>query len=309
MFSDLVDDESILQRMRNELISVGRFVGEMTASRMNGEEFPIEVSAVVSNDILTSAQRIFILVFDISERKNHEKEREMLIQELTKSNTELKQFSYITSHNMRAPLTNMLTILDLIDRQTVQSDETLLMLDAMESATNHLNETLNDLIQILIVKGNSSIHCKELNLNDSLLTVKKSIGSIITENLARIETLFETPTVLFDAKYLESIFLNLITNSIKYAKPGIPPTIFIHSYLDKDDVLLVFQDNGLGFDFEKVKNRIFGLYQRFHNNSDSKGVGLYLVHSQITSLGGSIEVASEVGKGTTFTLRFKNKKS
>jgi signal transduction histidine kinase len=146
-------------------------------------------------------------------------------------------------------------------------------------------------------------------LNDSLLTVKKSIGSIITENLARIETLFETPTVLFDAKYLESIFLNLITNSIKYAKPGIPPTIFIHSYLDKDDVLLVFQDNGLGFDFEKVKNRIFGLYQRFHNNSDSKGVGLYLVHSQITSLGGSIEVASEVGKGTTFTLRFKNKKS
>jgi PAS domain S-box-containing protein len=73
MFSDFVSDEAILQRMRNELISVGRYAGEMTAYRMNGEEFPIEVSAVVSNDILSSAQRIFILVFDISERKNHEK--------------------------------------------------------------------------------------------------------------------------------------------------------------------------------------------------------------------------------------------
>lgn len=309
MFSDLVYDESILQRMRNELISVGRFAGEMIAYRMNGEEFPIEVSAVVSNDILTSAQRIFILVFDISERKNHEKEREMLIQELTKSNTELKQFSYITSHNMRAPLTNMLTILDLVDRETIHSGETLEMLDAMESATNHLNETLNDLIQILIVKGNSSIQCIELDLNESLQKVEKSIDSIINECHARIETVFESPTVLFDAKYLESIFLNLITNSIKYSRPGVPPTIYIRSYVEKDEVVLIFKDNGRGFDLEKVKNRIFGLYQRFHNNSDSKGVGLYLVHSQITSLGGSIEVASEVDKGTTFTLRFKNKKS
>jgi PAS domain S-box-containing protein len=309
MFSDLVYDEAILQRMRNELISVGRFAGEMTAYRMNGEEFPIEVSAVVSNDILSSAQRIFLLVFDISERKNHEKEREMLIQELTKSNTELKQFSYITSHNMRAPLTNMLTILDLIDRETIHSGETLEMLDAMESATNHLNETLNDLIQILIVKGNSSIQCVELGLNDSLETVEKSIGSIIAERNARIETSFEAPTVLFDPKYLESIFLNLITNSIKYSRPQVPPIIHISSFLDKDEVVLKFKDNGRGFDLEKVKNRIFGLYQRFHNNSDSKGVGLYLVHSQITSLGGSIEVQSEVDKGTTFTLRFKNKKS
>jgi signal transduction histidine kinase len=183
------------------------------------------------------------------------------------------------------------------------------MLDAMESATNHLNETLNDLIQILIVKGNSSIQCIELNLDQSLQKVKKSIDSIIHESQTRIETAFESPTVLFDSKYLESIFLNLITNSIKYSRPGVPPTIYIRSYVEKDEVILIFKDNGRGFDLEKVKNRIFGLYQRFHSNSDSKGVGLYLVHSQITSLGGSIEVASEVDKGTTFTLRFKNKKS
>jgi PAS domain S-box-containing protein len=309
MFSELVSDEHVLQRMRNELINVGRFAGEMTACRMNGEEFPIEVSAVVSNDILTSAQRIFILVFDISARKNYEKERELLIKELTKSNTELKQFSYITSHNMRSPLTNMLTILDLIDRDTIQSGETVEMLDAMEAATNHLNETLNDLIQILIIKGNSSIQCVDLSLQESLETVEKSIGSIITESQARIETFFESPSVFFDPKYLESIFLNLITNSIKYALPGVPPVIQIRSFNENEAVVLEFKDNGRGFDLEKVKNRIFELYQRFHNNSDSKGVGLYLVHSQITSLGGSIDVNSEVDKGTTFTLRFKSRKS
>jgi sensor histidine kinase regulating citrate/malate metabolism len=58
-------------------------------------------------------------------------------------------------------------------------------------------------------------------------------------------------------------------------------------------------------DMEKVRGQIFGLYKRFHNHPESKGVGLYLVHSQVTSLGGTIEVDSKVNEGTTFTICFK----
>lgn len=68
---------------------------------------------------------------------------------------------------------------------------------------------------------------------------------------------------------------------------------------------LIFSDNGIGFDSSKNKDKIFGLYQTFHNKYDSKGIGLYLVHSHITDLGGSITVESTVDEGTTFTITFK----
>lgn len=306
VIDDLIEDARTLERMRNELISVGRYTGETIAKRLNGELFPVEIAAVVSSDIDSTEQRIYMTIFDISERKNHERERELLIQELTKSNTELKQFSYITSHNMRAPLTNLIAILDLIDMGKIHDEETLEMIYAMRMATNNLNETLNDLIQILIIKGNSGIACLEVSLRYTLAKVTQSIQNMLSDSNTVIVSDFDAPTVLFDQKYMESIFLNLITNSIKYARPGVTPEIAIKSFRHKNEVILTFTDNGLGFDMDKVKNRIFGLYQRFHTNNDSKGIGLYLVHSQITSLGGEIEVFSEVNVGTTFTLRFRN---
>ncbi len=67
---------------------------------------------------------------------------------------------------------------------------------------------------------------------------------------------------------------------------------------------LIFEDKGMGFDMKKVKDKIFGLHQTFHHNEDSKGIGLYLVHTHVTSLGGNISVESEVDKGTKFTITF-----
>jgi signal transduction histidine kinase len=70
-------------------------------------------------------------------------------------------------------------------------------------------------------------------------------------------------------------------------------------------VILKFKDNGIGIDIEKYKDKLFKLYQRFHDNPDGKGLGLYLVKSQLEVLGGSIAVESEVGKGTTFIMKFR----
>jgi signal transduction histidine kinase len=70
---------------------------------------------------------------------------------------------------------------------------------------------------------------------------------------------------------------------------------------------LIFQDFGIGIDLNRNRDKVFGLYQRFHNYPDSKGLGLYLVKSQVEAMGGTISIESEVDKGTTFTLIFKNK--
>ncbi len=248
---------------------------------------------------------IFSVTKDITEKKKMDEELKNLIKELTNSNLELKQFSYITSHNMRSPLTNLLAILDILDLSKIDDSETLELLSAMKASTNHLNDTLNDLIRILIIKGNTNQTLEKIAFNDVLSNVSDSIGSLIKNSGTQILANFENiDSVYFNKTYLESIFLNLITNSIKYAQPKIKPLITIKSFIEDGKLKLSFSDNGIGFNEQKVKDKIFGLYQKFHNHEDSKGIGLYLVQSQINSLGGSIHVQSEINKGTTFTITF-----
>ena len=115
----------------------------------------------------------------------------------------------------------------------------------------------------------------------------------------------EAPSVFFDANYLESILLNLMSNSIKFSSPDRKIEISMKSRKEGEFTILEFSDNGIGMDMDRIKDRIFGLYQRFHDRSDSKGIGLYLIHSQVTALGGKISVKSKVDEGTTFYITFK----
>ena len=105
--------------------------------------------------------------------------------------------------------------------------------------------------------------------------------------------------------YLYSIFLNLVSNSIKYKRPGIKPIIEITSAKIKNKIQLTFKDNGLGIDIKNKEDEIFGLYKRFHDHVDGKGLGLFMVKTQVESLGGKIMVASEVNKGSEFRIEFE----
>jgi signal transduction histidine kinase len=113
------------------------------------------------------------------------------------------------------------------------------------------------------------------------------------------------PSVNFNRAYLASVFLNLLTNSIKYAKPNHTPVISIYSKKENGFNQVVFADEGQGFDMDNVKDKIFGFNQKFNDNTDSKGIGLYLVHNHIVSLGGRIDIKSELNEGASFTISFK----
>ncbi len=251
---------------------------------------------------------VFGVAKDITDRKLMEEERKELIQELTRSNKELKQFSYITSHNMRSPLTNLIAISELIDTSLINDQGTVELIDGFKASTAHLNETLNDLIKILIIKENTNQELEEIHFNSTFENVVNSIASIINQTNAKISYNFNSvPKVMFNKSYLESILLNLTTNAIKYAHPNRNPEITVNTELKNNAVVLTFEDNGIGFNEEKVKGKIFGLYQKFHNHPDSKGIGLYLVQSQITALGGTIDVNSKENVGTKFIITFAQK--
>lgn len=106
--------------------------------------------------------------------------------------------------------------------------------------------------------------------------------------------------------YLESIILNLITNSLKFKSENRKLEINITASKIGSSVIIIFSDNGIGIDLKRNRDKVFGLYQKFHKYPDSKGLGLYLVKSQVETMGGTINIDSEVNKGTTFTLTFKS---
>lgn len=273
--------------------------------RRSGEEYWVSTSLIPVASQIGQFTHWIAIQRDTTRRKKREMEREQLVKDLTRTNQELKQFSFITSHNMRAPLTNLMAILDLLDLTKITDETTLVLMEGFRTSTMHLNSTLNDLFEILIIKEKNKVEVHWVSFEETCQKIQESIRNQIQDSGAMIHANFSmAPGARFNPAYMESIFLNLLTNSIKFAKKDRKPIVFIYSLETEHDTQLIFEDNGLGFNMTRVQNKIFGLYQKFHNHPDSKGIGLYLVHSQVTSLGGSIEVESEENEGTKFIISF-----
>ncbi|MES2239295.1 MAG: PAS domain-containing sensor histidine kinase [Bacteroidota bacterium] len=250
---------------------------------------------------------IYAVAKNITHKKELEQERKLHLKKLTEINNEYKQLSYSTVHDLRSPVNNMLAIFDLIDTENIKDDETLELINILKSTTDSLKDNLNEYIKTLNSKNHLETQLETLDFNNILNEVLISINSLIQNSETTIDIDFsKADSVIFNKLYLKSIFLNLITNSIKYAKPNTLSTISIRTEKQNNSIQLIISDNGMGFDLEKVKDKVFGLYQKFNNHIDSNGIGLYLVHNHITSLGGQITLDSQINQGATFTITFNN---
>ncbi len=190
----------------------------------------------------------------------------------------------------------------------VENEELKEILDGFNKSTHLLNDTINDLVKVIIIKDNPSIEKENLMLKDVFEDVFSQLDFLIGLHKPIIKFNFEEVSFLNTNKsYLESILLNLLTNAIKYKSETRKLKIHITANQIDDNVILIFKDNGIGINLERNRDKIFGLYQRFHDHPDSKGLGLYLVKSQVETMGGTINLESKVDVGTTFTLTFKNK--
>lgn len=254
-----------------------------------------------------SEKIVYAIAKNITHKKKLEDERNQLISNLTKLNEELKLLTYTTSHDLRSPVNNLISVFNFIDISKIRDEETLNFILILKTAAENLKTTLNTYIDVLKRNDSLDIHTETLSFNDSLNAVLGSLSSLIRNTNTVINADFsDLEEIVFNRSYLESIFLNLITNSIKYARPGSRPRIHIYSRNLNGVKQLIFEDEGQGFEMDRVKDKIFGLHQKFHDTEDSKGIGLYLVHSYITSLGGQIKVESRVNEGARFTLSFKD---
>lgn len=250
-----------------------------------------------------SVRGLVVNAKDITEQKGREGERELLIKELTRSNSDLMQFSFITSHNLKAPLSNIRGLLHVLhmDQDPGEAAEVLKMIDI---STKKLEDTITDLAKILFIRNNTEIPTRELDIRAVFDRVNRNFIEAENDIHATISLDLAEPIVSFNEAYLESIFINLISNSIKYRHGSRLLHIRMSTARHGKGVRLEFADNGTGIDTSRHHDRLFGMYQRFHSNSEGHGLGLFIIKAQVQALGGTIEVRSAVGEYTRFIIDF-----
>lgn len=243
---------------------------------------------------------------DVTERVEAEKERNRVAADLVLKNKDLEQFAYIVSHNLRAPVANIIGITDILKNPDLPDDLKMESTKGLFQSANKLDDVIRDLNTILQVRGQINEYKELVSFSSILSSIKNSIDSIIDNTEAEIHFDFsEIDEIKTVKSYIYSIFYNLIINSIKFKKESVKPIIEIQSKLYNDTVVISIKDNGIGFDLARQKEHIFGLYKRFNPDIEGKGVGLYMVKQQVESLGGTIELNSELGKGAEFKIELK----
>jgi len=249
--------------------------------------------------------RLYGVLQDITDRKLAEIERIKMVNDLMLRNTELEQFGYIISHNLRSPVANIIGASSVLNDPDLSTEDKEVLSKGINESVKKLDDVVQDLNNILQVKGEISNNKEIVHFSELVDDIKISIKNLIDKNGITIKHDFSEINGLLTIKsYMYSIFYNLISNSIKYRRQHIPSFITIESRLEKNKMELIFTDNGMGIDLNKNGGDVFGLYKRFHNHVEGKGMGLFMVKTQIETLGGKISIKSTENKGTEFKIEF-----
>lgn len=266
------------------------------------KELAAQNEELIQSQEEVSAQR------DLVARQNENLEIEVAkrTNELVEYNQQLEQFAFIAAHNLRAPVARILGLGQLIQMLENSSEKDEIYPKLLRAA-EELDGVVKDLNTILAFRKNSDSLVTVVDLAAEVskigVTLEREIGNshaVITSDFTAVKTIRTVKP------YLESILYNLISNAIKYRMPDRAPLIHIHTDQLENEICLTVSDNGLGIDMKAYREKLFTLYSRFHIHLEGKGLGLYLVKTQITALGGRIELESEVNRGSTFKVYFKN---
>ncbi|MCH8496676.1 MAG: PAS domain-containing sensor histidine kinase, partial [Balneolales bacterium] len=223
---------------------------------------------------VNSDELIYAIAKNITHKKQHEAERNQLLAELSKNNHRLTQLNYTTSHDLRAPVGNLISIFSLMDDSQITDDETRQLIDLLKKSAENLKETLDNHVDGIKSQDPQFVDLVEVDIMEVIDSTRRTIELLIKDSHTTFDIdLSAFDSIKFNPNYLESIFLNLISNSIKYAHPERDPAISIKTMIEDGKKKLSFSDNGIGFDSEKHKDNVFGLNQTFHHNRDSKGIG------------------------------------
>ncbi|MEQ9376745.1 MAG: PAS domain S-box protein [Imperialibacter sp.] len=241
---------------------------------------------------------------DITQRKENEAQVRHSFDIISEQNKRLLNFAHIVSHNLRSHSGNLEMMINLINMSSTAEEKDELIEHLAEISVS-LSETITNLNEVVKIQVDINTQTEDLNLKEYFIKTMQILSGDIKEKKAKINLhIGDTTTITYNKAYLESILLNFLSNAIKYRHPERNPVVNIDFVESKNSKVLQIADNGRGIDLKLHKAKLFGMYKTFHGNADAKGIGLFITKNQVESMGGRIEVESEVGVGTTFKIYF-----
>ena len=221
---------------------------------------------------------------------------ELLNQRLRQSNKNMQEFTFAISHDLKTPLTSLKLSLSLMQPDTKDAK----LSDVINRSVNRLDKTIHGLIDILHIQNPDKHVIRDIRFAQLMQEVEEDHKISIQSTKARIERNFNKAESLFYLEgYAKSILTNLVSNSIKY-RSDLPLAITVQTEPTKKGVRLTYTDNGIGIDLSRNSSNIFKPFRRLTTQGEGKGIGLYMIKTMVENNGGSVEVSSKPGKGTTF---------
>ncbi|MBX7241170.1 MAG: HAMP domain-containing histidine kinase [Bacteroidia bacterium] len=242
---------------------------------------------------------------DITDFHIIEREHAQLTADLMQKVKDADQFTYIISHNLRSPVARILGLASIFQPEDSGNPHNHFVIENIQKTANQLDTVIKGLNELLSLKNDHQHDFTQINLLTLLSEVKEFVRADIEKALAEIHfDISADLEITAIPSYIHSIFTNLFTNAIKYKYPDRNPVIHVTTIKENTGYLIKVSDNGKGMDMNKIKSRLFSPFSRFDNSSriEGKGLGLFLVKSQVENMGGKIEVESKLEEGTIFSI-------
>ena len=225
-------------------------------------------------------------------------------QQIVQQNNELQNFVRIISHNLRGPISNLLMLTKIYEFGNDEMNDEIVK--KIELTTEALDQTIKDLNLSLSLKNADRDLFREIRFVEAMKDVDGLLSEEIIKKEAIIQTDFSGAETIVGAKsYVVNILYNLILNALNYSRDNEKPLITITTEQTDSTIVLKVSDNGIGMELTPERERkIFDMYGRLSGATEGKGLGLYLVKTQVEAMNGKIEVMSEKEVGTSFIMHF-----
>ncbi|WP_323757107.1 PAS domain S-box protein [Roseivirga sp.] len=286
--------------------SIGHYeTREWTYVRKDGSTFPVQLTVTAIKNSNNEIKGYLGMATDVSSLKRVEEEVKSLLDVTKEQNERLLNFAHIVSHNLRSHSGNLSMLTELMKMEVPEATQNPFF-PLLTEASDNLKETIQHLNEVVAMSTKTNDNLHSLNLLEYIKKAQINLHASVLESETQIENNV-SPSIFVQAipAYLESIFLNLISNAIKYRSSDRPNRITIDAETKKKFVVIKFTDNGRGMNMKLHGRKLFGMYKTFHGNEDARGIGLFITKNQIEAMNGKIEVESELDKGTTFKVYLK----
>ena len=240
-------------------------------------------------------KEFFCYSIDITRLKEIEKKLGDTVVALSRANSELKQFGYVVSHDLKTPLRNISTYLQILKRNTNLDDESNELIELTVRSVKHMSSMIQDIF-MYASSEQANLHREEVDLEGLISVIRESMSSLLDQRGAEVRIIGDMPLLNMNRTHAHHLFLNLITNGIKYNQSERPLV-----EIGMDSAGFYIRDNGIGIQ-SQYQQQIFELFKRLHSHEEYEGtgVGLSLCQKIVNIYSGTIRVESEFGKGSTF---------